>query len=123
MELNERISQVIKESGLNKTAFAKRINVTPAAVSQLCSGVNNPSAQTVADICEKFGISKEWLLNGTLPMKTSEYRDAQIAEMVNEMLIGSNEFKKSVIWALLKRSDTELETLRLILDDVYNSLK
>ena len=47
-EMNERISTIIEASGIKKTVFADRLNVSQAFVSQLCSGVKQPSDRTIA---------------------------------------------------------------------------
>ena len=64
MEIKDRISYVISSSGIKKVDFAKRINISPASVSQLCSGITNPSNQTIAAICREFGVDRIWLETG-----------------------------------------------------------
>ena len=41
-ELNERISLLIDTLGIKKTAFAERLNVSQAFISQICSGSKQP---------------------------------------------------------------------------------
>ena len=65
---SDRLNQVISDSGLTKTAFAKRIEVSQGFVSQLCSGSFNPSPRTISAICREFNIRREWLENGEGPM-------------------------------------------------------
>lgn len=63
-EFSERLSSIISELKLKKTAVADRLNVSQAFVSQLCSGVKQPSERTILDICEKFNVNEEWLRTG-----------------------------------------------------------
>ena len=49
--INERINYVVSQSKLTKTAFAKRVNISQAMVSMLCSGATAPSDRTISDIC------------------------------------------------------------------------
>lgn len=70
--ISDRISQVVKDSGLTKTAFAKRINISQPYLSQLCGGGYTPSDRTIADICREFHVRREWLENGEEPMKYPE---------------------------------------------------
>ena len=63
-EISSRIRQCVEQSGLNKSGFAKRINVTPSHVSQMCSGAKVPSDRTIADICREFNINEAWLRTG-----------------------------------------------------------
>lgn len=50
---------------MKKTAFAERLNVSQAFVSQLCSGVKQPSERTLMDICREFSVNEEWLRYGS----------------------------------------------------------
>ena len=65
--MQERIALLIEESGMTKTAFAQKLNITQPYVSKLLK-TGSPSDRLIEDICEKFEISEEWLLNGTEPM-------------------------------------------------------
>ena len=60
-KLNERIGYIIEHLGMTKTAFAEHLNVSQAFVSQLCSGVKQPSERTLLDICREFKINYLWL--------------------------------------------------------------
>lgn len=72
VNISDRISQVVKESGLTKTAFAKRINISQPYLSQLCGGGYTPSDRTIADICREFHVRREWLETGEGPMRLPE---------------------------------------------------
>ena len=65
--IQERIALIIERSGMTKTAFAQKLNITQPYVSKLLkTGV--PSDRLVEDICEKFNVNEEWLRNGTGPI-------------------------------------------------------
>lgn len=72
VNISDRISQVVKESGLTKTAFAKRINISQPYLSQLCGGGYTPSDRTIADISREFHVRREWLETGEGPMRLPE---------------------------------------------------
>ncbi|CAD7850656.1 MAG: hypothetical protein [Olavius algarvensis Gamma 3 endosymbiont] len=74
MKLQERVSlfqdrlqQVINESGLNRSAFAASIKVDRSTLSQLLTADNIrlPRADTVASIAEVYQVSIDWLLGLT----------------------------------------------------------
>ena len=75
VNISDRISQVVKESGLTKTAFAKRINISQPYLSQLCGGGYTPSDRTIADISREFHVRREWLETGEGPMRLPEPDD------------------------------------------------
>lgn len=66
--MQERIALLIEESGMTKTAFAQKLNITQPYVSKLLK-TGSPSDRLIEDICEKFEISEEWLRNGIEPMR------------------------------------------------------
>lgn len=79
-ELSDRIRLLISELGLKKTAFAERLHVSQAFVSQLCSGASQPSDRTIADICREFNVSERWLRSGEGEMFHPKSRNEQIFE-------------------------------------------
>ena len=121
--MKERIALVIAESKLTKTKFADALNVSPAFVSQMCSGASKPSDRTISDICRIFDIQEDWLRHGLEPMRAAKSREEEIAELVGSALSGSNDFKKAVIRMICSRSDEELKALESALLAVYESIK
>lgn len=63
----QRLQQVITQSGMNRSSFASSISVDRSTLSQLLSpeNVRLPRADTVASIAEKHQISIDWLLGLT----------------------------------------------------------
>ena len=82
--MKNRIIQIIKTENITKTEFAKRIEVSQAFVSQMCSGAYSPSARTISAICREFHISRQWLETGEGPMKLPEV-DMDL-EIINDLL-------------------------------------
>lgn len=121
--ISERIERVVKESGLTKTAFAKRVGVSQAAVSLLCSGATSPSNQTIKSICREFNIQEDWLRHGLDPMRAEVSREEEIAELVGKALNGSNDLKKAVIRMICSRTEQELAVLDKALRDLYEEMK
>ena len=62
--IGDRIKEVMDEHGLNQAAFAGRLGINQSNVSQWMSGRTKPSAQTITQICEAFGVNPEWLKEG-----------------------------------------------------------
>ena len=120
--IHERIGAVVRDSGLTKTAFAKRVGISQAMVSMLCSCATAPSNQTIKSICREFGIQEDWLRHGLEPMRAVVSREEEISELVGRALNGSNELKKAVIRMICSRTDEELAVLDKMLRDVYDNL-
>lgn len=92
-DLNQRIDQAIQPLGIRKTAFADRVNVSRAFVSQLCSGVKQPSDRTIVDICREFNVNEEWLRTGKGEMFLQRSRDEELAAFFGNVLSGNPGFK------------------------------
>lgn len=123
MNMSERIAKIIEENNITKTEFAKRIEVSQAFVSQMCSGVASPSERTITLICQKFGVNREWLKFGTEPMKADMSEEEEITELVSRAMVGTQSLKKAVIKMICTRTDSELETLKDALFAVYDEIK
>lgn len=62
--IGERIDLLIKQKEKNRSKFAERIGVTPAYVTMLIAGKNEPSDLVITAICREFRVSEEWLRTG-----------------------------------------------------------
>ena len=72
--LNERVSQVIKSSGLGSVlSVSKVIGVPQTTLNDCVRGVKNPRVSLLVALIEHFpSISAEWLLTGSGSMYKSE---------------------------------------------------
>lgn len=111
-ELSKRISTLIESLGLKKTAFADKINVSQAFVSQLCAGTKQPSDRTIADICREFNVNEEWLRTGQGEMFKPLSRSEVIAGFAGELLkTEEDSFKRRLIELLAELDESEWEML------------
>ena len=76
--INERIADVVKASGLTKTAFAQKIHIAQPSLSQICSGRNGASNQTISAICREFSVSETWLRTGEGEMRLKLDREEEL---------------------------------------------
>lgn len=121
--MKDRISLVIKSEGITKTEFAKRLNVSQAFVSQMCSGTAKPSDRTISDICREFAVNEDWLRTGIGEMREAITPEEEIAELVARAVHGSSDFRRAVIRMICTRTDAELEVLDKMLQDLYETLQ
>ena len=100
--IGDRISLVIKRSGLTKTKFAEQLHLSQPFVSGICSGAKQPSDRTIADICREFNVSEAWLRDGVGDMEVKRTMNQELAMMVNELMTESDEsYRKRFVAALL----------------------
>ena len=103
--INDRISAVVKASGLTKTAFAEKINVTQSFISRVTSGTSTPSDRTILDICREFNVNEQWLRTGEGEMFLQLTRRDEIAAFLGDVLRDQDESFRSRLISALARLD------------------
>ena len=103
-DLSTRISMVVEESGLTKTDFGKKINLSQPTISNLMKGVQNPSGRTLIDISDKFGIREDWLRTGEGPMRIQTTRQEELSQCFSQILHDAIPDRREIILALSRMS-------------------
>ena len=116
--MKDRIELVIKNANIKKVDFAKRLNISQAFVSQMCSGVAKPSDRTITDICREFGCNEVWLRTGEGEPYREESRQEQIMKFAVQTIKGSDEFRKQFVSMLAKLDVEDWE----VLAKIYNKM-
>lgn len=121
--LNERINAIIKEKGITKTAFADRINISQAFVSQMCSGASQPSNRTIADICREFDVDEHWLRTGEGDMFVHLSRNEELADFFSDILTDENGFRTRLISALARLDTDQWKLLEQVADNLIKEMQ
>lgn len=121
--MKDRIAKVVEMSGLTKTAFAKRLNISQGLVSQMCSGATKPSDRTISDICREFGCDEVWLRTGEGQPFRQETRQEQIMRFAVRTVKGSDEFRKALVAMLADLTDDEWDGLRQVAEKFIAAYK
>ena len=104
--IQQRIAAVVKDSGLSKTAFASKINVSQPYLSQMCTMASkNPSDRTISDICRVFHVDETWLREGVGQMYSPCCREEAISEILNSAISGVSTSRDRLIRALARLPD------------------
>ena len=115
--VNDRIAYLIQSTGLTKTAFAARLNISQPFISAVCSGAKVPSDRTLSDICREFGVSPDWLREGTGPMYLQRTANEELAAMCEELLSDPDgSFRRRFVQAFLSFPPDKLDVLREFLE-------
>ena len=85
-EINKRIADAIAAKGMKKSEVARRINVSPAFISQLCSGAALPSERTIVDIARVCGVNPIWLRSGEGEMFQAMNEDEELAAYLRDVM-------------------------------------
>ena len=117
--MHTRIAAVISHSGLTKTAFGQRINLSQSMVSRLALGTTSPSDRTIADICREFNVSETWLRTGEGEMFVLPDADTELANFCADVLSGvSGPTVRRLVSLLAGCSSEEIAVLDRLLDRV-----
>lgn len=98
--MKDRILSIIKATNITKTEFAKRLNVSQAFVSQMCSGVGNPSDRTISDICRIFRVSEQWLRTGEGDMFVPDTQRDKLNRFFQNVLATAPDERSAFVAAL-----------------------
>ena len=101
-DFSSRISMVVEESGLTRTEFGKRINLSQPTISNLMKGTQNPSDRTLIDIADKFNVREDWLRTGEGPMRMERTREEELQAFFSNVLKDNVPNRKEIILALSK---------------------
>lgn len=112
--MHTRINKIVEKSGLTKTDFGKRINLSQGMISRICSGSAIPSDRTISDICREFYVNPEWLRTGEGEPYTEITPEAEIMRFAVRTIRGSDEFRKSFVSMLAKLDPEDWENLSKI---------
>jgi transcriptional regulator with XRE-family HTH domain len=117
--INKRISDCITASGLTKTAFAERLNISQPFISRLANGEKSPSDRTIADICREFGVNEIWLRTGEGEMFKALDREQEIAQITADLFQSeSDSFKFRLVKALMHLGPDEWDVLEKIAREI-----
>lgn len=115
--MNLRIKILRESLSLSQRSFGERIGISGPSVARIESGENNPSKQTIELICSKFNVNPEWLKDGAdVPMFLEMEDDDEL--LVNRIMAGENEFRKSVFRAFAHMGDDEWDILKEIVEKI-----
>lgn len=83
--INDRVSEVIRDSKITKTAFASKINISQPTVSLICSGQCGVSDRVISDICRVFRVNETWLRTGAGEKYRKKARAEELAEIFADL--------------------------------------
>lgn len=102
-----RISYLIEYLHTTQANLAKAIKVSQAYISQICADKRAPSERTISDICEKYQVSRDWLLNGKGDPFPKMTRAQEISAYADAMMADAPDSARSIIIAYIMSLDAE----------------
>lgn len=122
--MNDRIRQIRKELGLTLERFGERIGVKKSTLSQIENGKSRVTEHMQKSICREFNVDYIWLTTGKGEMFI--YSDDDIVGLIDQIMVGDNEFHKSALRYLANMDEEDLDSLEHVMASAaqfYHSLK
>ena len=119
--LNERIKKLRSHLELTQEEFSSKIGLSRNFIAQVELGIKKPSSRTISDICEKFNVNEEWLLNGTGEMFVNLPKEVEISNFLSDVQhLNDDNFQKRLILALSKLDSDGWKKLEDLIDALTN---
>lgn len=110
--MKERLKELRKNHKCGKTQdmFANFLGISKSNLASYEAGRRTPSDAVIQLICEKCGVSEDWLRNGVGDM--FKQRDGSFSEILSELDDSDDDFIKSFITVYMELDEDSKEVLR-----------
>ena len=61
-QIQTRLTEVIKQSGMTQTEIAKALNITPSSIAHYVRGAKMPALDTLANLCKLLDVDTNYIL-------------------------------------------------------------
>lgn len=106
---------------MSQTEFGKRIGLSQNAIANVENGNNGASESAILNIVREFHVNETWLRTGEGEMFLPTMREGKNADFISRTVIGPDNVKKRLIFALSQLSEDEWDVLGKILDKMENA--
>ena len=122
--MNKRVKELRKALGLSGEKFGEKIGLKKVAVSQIETGRNNLTEQTILSICREFNVNEKWLRTGEGEIFKKQSLDEEIISFIGDIQWDAEDnFKKRFIAAIAKLNDSEWGVIEKIMRDMVAEKK
>lgn len=122
MEIYERIRELRKKHlKMSMEVFGKRLGVSRDTINNIeLNRLARPDQKMSLYklICSEFGVSEEWLLNGTGDMRDN--KEAEYGTLIDRVMTGENEFAKNIFKTFALFDEKDWEALQAMIEKYLN---
>ncbi len=61
-QIQARLAESIKQSGMSQTAIAKALNISPSSIAHYVRGAKLPALDTLANLCKLLDVDTNYIL-------------------------------------------------------------
>lgn len=119
--MNNRIKELRRELEMTQDDFAKKLGLARNSIANYEIGRRIPSNSVIKSICREFGVSEDWLRNGTEP-KYILIEDEEAA-YVSDLLEESDNDLFDLIKLIMKTYSESGEKEKIVLKTFAKNLK
>ena len=122
MEIYEKIRELRKKHlKMSMEVFGKRLGVSRDTINNIeLNRLARPDQKMSLYklICSEFGVSEEWLLNGTGDMWDN--KEAEYGTLIDRVMTGQNEFAKNIFKTFALFDEKDWEALQAMIEKYLN---
>lgn len=122
MEIYERIRELRKKHlKMSMEVFGKRLGVSRDTINNIeLNRLARPDRKMSLYklICSEFGVSEEWLLNGTGDIWDN--KEAEYGTLIDRVMTGENEFAKNIFKTFALFDEKDWEALQAMIEKYLN---
>lgn len=122
MEIYERIRELRKKHlKMSMEVFGKRLGVSRDTINNIeLNRLARPDQKMSLYklICSEFGVSEEWLLNGTGDMWDN--KEAEYGTLIDRVMTVENEFAKNIFKTFALFDEKDWEALQAMIEKYLN---
>lgn len=122
MEIYERIRELRKKHlKMSMEVFGKCLGVSRDTINNIeLNRLARPDQKMSLYklICSEFGVSEEWLLNGTGDMWDN--KEAEYGTLIDRVMTGENEFAKNIFKTFALFDEKDWEALQAMIEKYLN---
>lgn len=119
MTQGERIREVRKALNLTLEKFGSNIGLKKSSVSQIETGKNSVTEQTIVSICREYNVNYNWLLNGTGNM-FNDLPQTVLDDLCKQH--DCDDLDRSLIYEYLKLDPEERTVIKNYIKNVFGGM-
>lgn len=121
--MKERLRMLRKKLNLTQKEFANSIGLkSSSAIGNIELGLIELSQRNIDAICKEHNVNEEWLKTGTGNMFNEISLEDEFDLLVGELYAENDNFKKSIIRAMLKLNDQDWLVIKKFTDEIKKGI-
>lgn len=122
-DIKERFKSIRKDTKLSQKEFGSLINLSQSQIASYESGHRIITQRTIDDVCRKFNVNKEWLLNGVGDPYIEENIDTLISDALAEITLTNNDKLKETVIKLCELDEPYLDLVLNLINGLNENKK